>query len=117
MTELCSLCAKKLDARTKAAGGEVCFDCSTGIHNPQKEPLQFRGRNGWVRYDSHRVAGLIGVGDPVVVELFSRRLGEFPPFVLLGERAEVRALLQQVIAEIDAGEAVLPPHVPQEATA
>ena len=114
MTELCSLCSKKLDARTKAAGGEVCFDCVTGV---PKEPLQFRGRNGWVRYDSHRVAGLIGVGDPVVVELFSRRLGEFPPFVLLGERAEVRALLQQVIAEIDAGEATLPPHAAQKATA
>lgn len=114
MTETCSLCAKKLDARTKTAGGEVCFDCVTGV---PKEPLQFRGRNGWVRYDSHRVAGLIGVGDPIVVELFSRRLGEFPPFVLLGERAEVRALLQQVIAEIDAGEATLPPHAAQKATA
>jgi hypothetical protein len=34
-----------------------------------------------------------------------------------GERAEVRALLQQVIAEIDAGEAALPLHVAQEATA
>lgn len=116
MTELCSLCAKKLDARTKAAGGEVCFDCVTSV---TKEPLQFRGRNGWVRYDSHRVVGLIGAGtnDTIVVELFSRRLGEFPPFVLLGERAEVRALLQQVIAEIDAGETTLPPCVAQEATA
>ena len=116
MTELCSLCSKKLDARTKAAGGEVCFDCVTGV---PKEPLQFRGRNGWVRYDRHRVVGLIGAGtnDTIVVELFSRRRGEFPPFVLLGERAEVRALLQQVIAEIDAGEATLPPHVAQEATA
>lgn len=116
MTETCSLCAKKLDARTKTAGGEVCFDCVTGV---PKEPLQFRGRNGWVRYDSHRVVGLIGAGtnDTIVVELFSRRRGEYPPFVLLGERAEVRALLQQVIAEIDAGEATLPPHAAQKATA
>ena len=36
------------------------------------------------------------------MELFSRRLGEYPPFVLLGEREEVRALLLQVVAEIDA---------------
>jgi len=89
----------------------------TSTEQAPKEPLQFRGRNGWVRYNSHRVIGLIGVGDPISVELFSTRLGEFPPFVLLGERAEVRALLQQVIAEIDAGEATLPPHVAQEATA
>jgi len=89
----------------------------TSTEQAAKEPLQFQGRNGWVRYDRHRVIGLIGVGDPVVVELFSRRLGEYPPFVLLGERAEVRALLQQVIAEIDAGEATLPPYVAQEATA
>jgi len=76
----------------------------------QKEPLQFRGRNGWVRYDSHRVCGLIGAGnDPIVVELFSRRLGEYPPFVLLGEREEVRALLLQVVAEIDAQDATTKP--------
>lgn len=84
----------------------------------QKEPLQFRGRNGWVRYDRYRVVGLIGAGnDPIVVELFSRRLGEYPPFVLLGEREEVRALLQQVIADIDAGARAEAPLVAQETPA
>lgn len=73
----------------------------TTTEKVQKEPLQFRGRNGWVRYDRHRVCGLIGAHDPITVEMYSRRLGEFPPFVLLGEREEVRALLLQVVAEID----------------
>lgn len=99
MTEKCIDCGKRIDARTRAAGGEHCFDCSTGA--PKKEPLEFRGRNGWARFESAYVMGLVGNHDPIAIEMYSRRRGELPPIVISGERAEVRALLQGLIDQID----------------
>jgi hypothetical protein len=70
---------------------------------PEKLPIEFRGRNGWARFESAHVWGLIGNGnDPIAIEMYSRRRGEFPPIVISGERTDVRALLQELIDQIDA---------------
>ena len=31
MTTKCRTCRRELDTRTRRAGGEVCFDCATGL--------------------------------------------------------------------------------------
>jgi len=64
-------------------------------------PIEFRGRNGWARFESAYVQGLIGNGDPIAIEMYSRRRGEYPPIVISGEREKVRALLQGLIDQID----------------
>lgn len=71
-------------------------------------PIEFRGRNGWARFESAYVQGLIGNGDPIAIEMYSRRRGEYPPIVISGEREKVRALLQGLIDQIDAA-ATAPP--------
>lgn len=73
----------------------------TATQIPEKLPIEFRGRNGWARFESAHVHGLIGNGDPIAIEMYSRRRGEYPPIVIAGEREEVRALLQGLIDQID----------------
>lgn len=74
---------------------------TTQEQDKQKEPLLMRGRNGWFRFASFRVLTTFGPGDPISVELFSRRFGGMPPVILTGEREDVRALLTSLIEAVD----------------
>ncbi len=59
-----------------------------------------RGRNGWFKYDRHKVV----VGDDtegaVVIDLYSKRKPRTPPVIICGHRPDVKKLLTDMLEKL-----------------
>lgn len=64
--------------------------------------IEFKGRNGYARYDRHFVTMLHD--DSVYVELYSKRQGDTAPVVITGPKGEVLTLLRDLVALVEVSE-------------